>query len=142
GFLTLSEEQLAKRLRELGHRYPETRARYIVEARRWKVYIRDILKSLRGNVLREWFVKNVKGIGYKEASHFLRNMGYLDFAILDFHIIRVLESYGLIDKVKSLGKKKYLEIEEVLRDVGKRAGLTLGGLDLYLWYMETGKVLK
>ncbi|GAJ17855.1 unnamed protein product, partial [marine sediment metagenome] len=30
--------------------------------------------------LREWVVKNFKGLGYKEASHFLRNIGYKNFA--------------------------------------------------------------
>ena len=36
GFLTLSEEDLAKKLSALGHRFPNTRAKYIFEAREYK----------------------------------------------------------------------------------------------------------
>jgi len=38
--------------------------------------------------------------------------------------------------------EKYLEIENLLREIAKETNLHLGELDLYLWYMETGKVLK
>lgn len=143
GFLTLSESLLAEKLRELGHRYPEARARYIVEARRYKDSLKDIIKSFHGqNALREWLAENVKGIGYKEASHFLRNIGYTDFAILDFHIINLLARYDLIKRSKTLTIRRYLEIENLLREIASRSNLNLGELDLYLWYLETGKVLK
>ena len=142
GFLSLSEEALGKRLKELGHRYPNTRAHYICENRKLKNSLKNILKSLKGEELREWLVKNIKGFGYKEASHFLRNIGFEDFAIIDFHIIDLLVKNKIIKKPKTLGKKKYLEIEETLRKIAKKTKLTLGELDFYLWYMETGKVLK
>ena len=92
--------------------------------------------------LREWVVKNVKGIGYKEASHFLRNIGYKNLAIIDFHIVDLLVKYDLIEKPKSMTKKKYLEIENVLKQLGRELHLDMAKLDLYLWYKETGKVLK
>lgn len=134
GFLTLSEPQLAKKLRQLGHRYPEIRAKYIVEARKHK----DSLK----NKPREWLIDNIKGIGYKESSHFLRNIGYHNHAIVDFHIIDLLIRYNLIEKPKTLTKKKYLEIEELLKKIAKETNLNLAQLDMYLWYIETGKILK
>ena len=87
-------------------------------------------------------IRNVKGIGPKEASHFLRNIGYSGFAILDFHIINILARYGLIEKPKTLTKRRYLEIEELLRSIAAKTDLSLAELDLYLWYMETGKILK
>lgn len=133
GFLTLSEEQLAKRLKELGHRFPNTRAKYIVEARKK-------INELKLN--RDWLVKNIKGIGMKEASHFLRNIGFNDYAIIDFHIIDILARNGLIEKPKTLTRKRYIEIENVLRKLAKKLNLTLAELDLYLWYLETGKILK
>ena len=43
---------------------------------------------------------------------------------------------------KWVAKKKYLEIEEILKEIGKQLNLSLAELDLYLWYMETGKILK
>jgi N-glycosylase/DNA lyase len=143
GFLTLSESELTRKLQEMGHRYPKARAKYIVEARRYKDSIKDIVESSNHkNQLREWLAKNIKGIGYKLASHFLRNIGYNDFAILDFHIIDILVRYRIIERPKTLTPKKYLEIEKVMKDIAKKAGINLAELDLYLWYMETGKILK
>jgi len=143
GFLILSEYELARKLRELGHRYPNNRARYIVEARKYKDSIKDVVQSFNDEQkLREWLVKNIKGIRYKEASHFLRNIGYLNFAIIDFHIVDLLVKNGLIKKPKTLTKKRYLEIEEILKNIATELDITLGELDLYLWYMETGEVLK
>src|SRR5512141_2374129 len=46
--------------------------------------------------LREWLVHNVNGLGWKEASHFLRNIGHRDLAILDRHILRNLRRHGVI----------------------------------------------
>ncbi|MFX1600424.1 MAG: N-glycosylase, partial [Promethearchaeota archaeon] len=81
-------------------------------------------------------------IGYKEASHFLRNIGYSNYAIIDFHIIDLLVQYNLIEKPKTLTKTKYLKIEQVLKGIANKLNLNLAELDLYLWYLETGKILK
>ncbi len=143
GFLTASESDLAKKLRELGHRYPNVRAKYIVAARKYKNSIKDFLRAFDdGSNLREWLAKNIKGIGHKEASHFLRNIGYTDFAIIDFHIIDILVRYGIIVEPKTLTKRRYLKIENSLKEIARKSGINLAQLDLYLWYMETGKVLK
>ena len=142
GFLSLPERELSMRLKKLGHRYPEARASYIVNARRYKDSIKEILLSKGRDGKREWLVENIKGIGYKEASHFLRNIGMLDYAIIDFHIIDLLEKEGLIERPKSLTKKRYLLIESILREIADQLSISLGELDLYLWYIETGKVLK
>ena len=143
GFLNLSEEELVNKFKEFGYRFPNRRANYIVEARN---YISELESIINSNVdeikLREWIVKNVKGLGYKEASHFLRNIGYKNLAIIDFHIVDLLGKYDLIEKPKSMTKKKYLEIENVLKQIGREVHLDMAKLDLYLWYQETGKVLK
>lgn len=143
GFITLTESQLAKKLRGFGHRYPEARAKYIVEARKHQSSLKDVIGSFKNETdLREWVVKNVKGVGYKEASHFLRNIGFDNLAIIDFHIIDILEKYGLIERPKTLTRKKYLEIEKLLKKIASKLDLNLAELDLYLWYAETGKLLK
>ena len=143
GFLTLPQHDLEEKLRELGHRYPKTRAKYIVEARKYAKNIKSVISSFRNEAsLREWLVKNIKGLGYKEASHFLRNIGYKNLAIIDFHIIDILAKYGIIQKQKTLTPRKYLQIEETLRTIAKETNLTLAELDLYLWYLETQKILK
>jgi N-glycosylase/DNA lyase len=143
GFSKLSREKLAKKLKELGHRYPNTRAEYISEARQHRGSLKEKISSFEHErELREWLVKNVKGLGYKEASHFLRNIGFENLAIIDFHIIDILERHDLIRRPKTLTKGKYLEIEDLLRIIAKKLGMNLAELDLYLWYAETGKVLK
>jgi len=143
GFLTLSENELVEKLRELGHRYPKSRAKYIVKARKMVFQLENVLhSSLSERALRDWLVKNVVGLGYKEASHFLRNIGFMNLAIIDIHVIDILSRYGVIRKPRALTKRKYMKIEEVLNKIAEKIGLSLGVLDLYLWYMETGKVLK
>lgn len=143
GFLDLTELDLSKKFKELGYRFPNIRSKFIVEARTQKPKLKEILKDFEiGNELRDWIVKNVKGIGYKEGSHFLRNIGFKNYAIVDFHIVDLLTKYNIIEKPKTMTKKKYLEIEEMLKEIGKQLNLSLAELDLYLWYMETGKILK
>ena len=131
GFKNFSEKKLAEELKSVGYRFYNRRAAFIVAARKHKLILD-----------RDWLVKNVKGLGMKEASHFLRNIGFDDYAIIDFHIVDLLVKHNLIEKPKTLTKKKYLEIEQVLKKLATKTNLTLAELDLYLWYMETGKVLK
>ena len=145
GFLTLPEIDLAKKLSELGHRFPNARAKYILLAREKINNLKKILSGDESDLKkREEIVKNIKGLGMKEASHFLRNIGYKNLAIIDFHIIDLLVKNNLIvkSKSKSLNVKKYLEIENLLKQIAEKTNLTLGELDLYLWYQETGKILK
>jgi N-glycosylase/DNA lyase len=141
---TLTKEELADKLAKLGHRYPRKRAEFIVEARKLIPILKDIISSFRDErLLREWLVKNVKGLGYKEASHFLRNIGFKNVSIIDFHILDLLVRYGILEgKPRNLNRAKYLMIESILEEISRRTGMALGELDLYLWYIETGKVLK
>ena len=143
GFLKYSEERLRTKFKECGYRFPNIRAKYIVEARK---HILDINKKVNSSMdelmIREWLEKTIKGLGYKEASHFLRNIGFKNLAIIDFHIINLLEKFGIIQKPKTLTKREYIEIEQVLKKIGERVNLDLDELDLYLWYMETEEVLK
>ncbi|MCC7570105.1 N-glycosylase/DNA lyase [Candidatus Micrarchaeota archaeon] len=142
GFVCLPQAELSERFKELGYRFPNIRSQYICANRNKIDELYSNLKKLNDKEMREWIVENIKGIGYKEASHFLRNIGYLDYAIIDFHIVDILVKNKMIEKPKNLNKKKYLEIEDVLRKLAKATGLNLAELDLYLWYMETGKILK
>jgi N-glycosylase/DNA lyase len=143
GFCNLSEEALVAKLRQHGHRFPEARAKYIIEARKHIGSLKTMIEQHDDErQLREWFVRNVKGIGIKTASQFLRNIGYENLAIVDFHIIDVLMRYGIIERPKALTTKKYLEIENTLKQLAKKLDMNLAELDLYLWYMETGKILK
>ncbi|MDH5686092.1 MAG: N-glycosylase/DNA lyase [Hadesarchaea archaeon] len=143
GFLTLPLEELRHKLRAAGHRFSNTRAHFIFEARRFR-NIKNIIERFKdARQARGWLVENVRGLGYKESSHFLRNVGFDELAILDRHVLSVLHEYGLIDEVpRSLTRGRYMDIEEKLVGLAEKLGLTLGELDLYLWYLKTGKVLK
>ncbi len=131
-------------------RFGDSKARYIVEARDLftkdgRLYLKSHLSSFTNRFeLREWMVENVKGLGYKEASHFLRNVGLgEEFAILDRHILRNLKRLEVISEVPvSITKKRYLEIEEKLRRFSREIGIPLADLDLLFWSRETGWIFK
>ncbi|MDO8467493.1 MAG: N-glycosylase/DNA lyase [Nanoarchaeota archaeon] len=145
GFLNWPEGKLAETLQDLGHRFPNARAKFIIEARPYKDNIKETITSFPTEIeMRDWIVKNIKGLGMKESSHFLRNIGFKNFAIIDFHIVDLLARHALIEqpKSRSLTPKKYLEIENVLRELANKTNSNLGELDLYLWYEETGTILK
>jgi N-glycosylase/DNA lyase len=142
-FLNLSEESLVNKFKEYGYRFPNVRANYIINARSCLEQLSEILFSSEDRLtLRHNLVKTIKGLGYKESSHFLRNIGFTNYAIIDFHIVDLLQKYKLIEKPKTMTKRKYHEIEEVLMNLGEDLNLNMAELDLYLWYLETGKVLK
>jgi len=153
-------------------RFKNNKARRIVEARNRFIGARE--KGLRELLLdagrtgetggdgagtrsvramREWLVANVIGFGYKEASHFLRNVGFCgalaganrprEVAILDRHVLKNLRALGLIGPVpESLSPKRYLEIEEVMNGYAGKIGIPLDHLDFVLWYRETGEIFK
>ena len=134
----------------IGARFIHKKSAYIVEAR--EKFLGDDsvpLRSTLGTIdddqeARDWLVENVKGIGYKEASHFLRNIGFAqDFAILDRHILRNLNSLGVIEETPdSLSRRMYLDIEKRMREFSNAVHIPMSHLDLLLWCKETGEILK
>ena len=108
----------------------------------WKKIFEN-LKEGNNEKLREWLIKNIKGHGLKEGSHFLRNIGRENLAILDRHILRCLTNLNVIDEIpKSLSKKKYFEIENKFKEYSNKIGIKMDELDLLFWGMATGKVFK
>jgi N-glycosylase/DNA lyase len=143
GFNTLPRAELASVLKALGHRFPNTRAAFIAENQRLRTDLQLTMSCFRSvTEAREWLVENVKGFGYKEASHFLRNTGHMDVAIIDRHILKFLVKEGYIEEPRTLTRSRYLSLERLLRGIAVELGISLSELDLYLWYMMTGKVLK
>ena len=128
------------------------KARYLVAAReqfqdvRGRIRIRERLLPLLQDPAdaRRWLVRRIPGMGYKEASHFLRNIGFGDtLAILDRHILRYLVQYGVIPALpRSLTPRRYEAIEHEMRAFAARLGLPLAHLDLLLWSLATGEVFK
>jgi len=133
------------------HRYPNARSRYIAASRDFlsghcNMNLRNKLRSFSCSFeRRDWLVreKGIKGLGYKEASHFLRNIGFTGYAILDKHVLRCMYELKLIEEPEPPGaRSKYLRVEEKLKELAKIAKIDFDEMDLVLWSMKTGEILK
>jgi len=131
-------------------RFKNKKAEYIVRARKLftnsgRVFTKPVLSRFTDvRECREWLVQNIKGIGYKEASHFLRNIGFGEkIAILDRHILRNLNQLGIIEEIpKSISRAKYMQIEKNMMEFAKQINIPLSHLDLLFWYKGTGEIFK
>ncbi len=133
------------------YRFWKVRPAYIIHTRDYLMRefgfrIKDKIDRLTGfHERRDFFAANpgIKGIGYKEASHFLRNIGFRGYAILDKHIVNMLFELGILpDNKRPANKKQYIAIEERLRGFSNEIGIGMDELDLALWSYKTGAVLK
>ncbi len=133
------------------HRYPNARASYIVASREFLqehcgLRLREKLEGFDDDAARrDWLVKEkrIKGLGYKEASHYLRNIGYRGYAILDKHVLRSLAELKIIDDPQPPNTRaKYLATEEKLKNLATQTEIDFDELDLVLWSMKTGEILK
>jgi N-glycosylase/DNA lyase len=133
-----------------GVRFHNNKGRYIAEARgllSWKgrLGIRGAIESLGSPAeARDWLASNVKGMGLKEASHFLRNIGLGNsLAILDRHVLRNMAALGYIPSVpKALTRKRYLELERAFMKMARDLRIPPAHLDMLLWYREAGEIFK
>lgn len=131
-------------------RFKNNKARYIIYARdlfsrNGDVRVREAIESrVDAEARREWLARNVRGMGYKEASHFLRNIGLgAELAILDRHILKNLVRFGVIDEIPpSMSAARYVLIEGSMREFSRALRIPLSHLDFVLWYRETGMVFK
>jgi len=133
------------------YRYPNLRSYHIVYTREYLKHdhnflIREVLNSFEDKMeLRRYLAlnKNIMGIGFKEASHFLRNVGFSGFAILDKHIVSIMFLLNLISKdVIPSTQKSYLDMEAILKKFSEDINISLDELDLLLWSQKTGEILK
>lgn len=133
------------------HRFWRVRAQYIFHTREYlkenfNFRIKEKIYSFKDrNLLRDFFASNkdIKGLGYKEASHFLRNIGFKGYAIIDKHILNCLYEFRQINKPeRPKNKKQYIEIENIIRSFSESVGIDMDEMDLLLWSRKTGKILK
>ena len=85
---------------------------------------------------RKWLVNNAPGLGPKQASMFLRNVGLsYDLAILDRHVLEYMELLGLSSvhsrSVQSISG--YIDTEVVLRAHARESDCPVGILDWAIW---------
>ncbi len=147
-----NREDMTLALRNAGaHRFPVERPAYIVVTRS---YLRQHCNLALGRKLRsfadpverrDWLAqeKQIKGLRYKEASHFLRNIGLPGYAILDKHVMSCLKDLGVVDTPRPPATRaRYLETEDKLKAFARDIRIDFDELDLVLWSMKTGEVLK
>ena len=149
--LKVSMEEMKESLEGI-YRFKTLRPQYIIHTRNYLQKEHDFrLKKVIENMkrdpqqLRDFFADNegVKGLGYKEASHFLRNIGFSGYAILDKHVLLSLLDFKVIDLVKlPLNSQTYKETEKKMILFSNEIGIPMDELDLLLWSNKTGKILK
>jgi N-glycosylase/DNA lyase len=128
-------------------RFHRTKAKHLIAFKEQFADVEPFLVPARGDgssiAAREWLVKNVKGVGWKEASHLLRNIGHRDLAILDRHILKNLVRAGAMSSLpKTLTPKRYAAIEGKFLKFADDISIPMDELDLLFWSMETGQILK
>ncbi len=143
-FTTLDPELLLYQ-KDYYIRFHKSKARWITEMKsNYPAILAITVSTLTAIEKREWFVKNVKGLSYKEATHFLRNIGKNEgLAILDRHILKNLHYYRVVPSIpKTLTKKVYLSIEKKFQRFASDIGISIDELDLLFWSNEAGEILK
>lgn len=145
-------KELQKRAQASRVRFWRVRPSYIVQTRdrlreRCGLSMQSLIESFESpEALRDFFAsdKGIKGLGYKEASHFLRNIGFNGYAILDKHILNSLRELGVIGKRTQppTTRARYLAIEKKLARFSREIGIDMDHLDLLLWSRKTGEILK
>lgn len=126
-------------------RFHKTKSKRLLKVKEeFPIILNALLNGSSPTELREWLINHVRGLGYKEATHFLRNIGKNGgLTILDRHILRNLKRYGAIRSVpKSLSRKQYFSIEKRFIKFSQNIGIPVDELDLLFWSMETGEIRK
>ena len=131
-------------------RFYKNKTKYLIEANKNFNAIKQLINSNKPpKEVRELLIRNnskyrVKGLGMKEASHFLRNIGKSNnqLAILDRHILRKLQELKIITQIPQLNNKNYLLIEEKMKKFADNIGIPLDDLDLLFWKIESGRIFK
>jgi len=122
-------------------RFHITKAKRIIAARKNIIDISRL--SADGQKARAFLVENVNGLGMKEASHFLRNIGYKDIAIIDGHILNSMQEFGIIrGNKRPKNCREYLALEKKFFKFANNIGIASEELDLLLWSRKTGKIIK
>lgn len=144
-FSTTVDPELLLYQKDYYIRFHKSKAQWILEMKsNYEQIFATTISRLSAAEKRDWFVKNVRGLSYKEATHFLRNIGKNDgLTILDRHILKNLLYYRVITSIpKALTKKNYLQIEKKFQLFAKEVAISVDELDLLFWSNEVGEILK
>ena len=95
-----------------------------------------LLAAASAKEAREALIQRIWGFGPKQASLFLRRVGYCaDLAVLDVHVLDYLQlARGLTFTPNRLGRlSSYEKIEDTFREIAAEFGHSLGCVDLATW---------
>lgn len=147
--------QITKILERNGVRYEQNKAEYILKNRESlsqptlnnptnELKLEEKLDKENLDKTRKWLAENISGLGWKGASHFLRNIGYGNsFAIISTHIVSQMQELDVFETAEPpKNRDEYLEKEKNLKEFSEEIGIDVKALDLVLWSMKTGEVFK
>jgi len=125
-------------------RFHNNKTSHLQEANKNWPKIKNNLDHTNKQELRNWLADNIKGLGMKEASHFLRNIGKSNnqVAILDRHILKNLHNLKLLKQPRITSNKHYLKTENTFIALANYLKIPADHLDLLFWSNETGEVFK
>jgi N-glycosylase/DNA lyase len=122
----------------IGYRFPKMRARQISLC--WFPFFQikdDYQEYARSfgseEAARDHITETFPGIGLKQASMFLRNIGASkNLSVIDIHVLYYLR-YCHRWEVEQLTPKRYHQAEDILREDAFRYGLDLNAFDIVVW---------
>lgn len=135
---TEMQQKIAITLKKRGYRFYETKSNTMINAAN---YFEEIVKTADNfrdadhADLRRSLIKNVKGIGNKISSHWLRNIGF-QLPIIDIHVRRVLSCAGLIDDKytkNQISDSEYWFLEKKIIEISDQMNINVAKLDFVLW---------
>lgn len=122
-----------------SYRFPKLRAKQLAQAKSAiarvplasRLACSDSPKRLRRSLVEE-----IPGLGPKQASMFLRNIGNsYDLAILDIHVLRFLDMQGFLstERARIHTVRDYEATEQIVVNYAYSIGSPVGYLDLAIW---------
>ena len=125
-------------------RFHNQKAKRIQDAASYYPKIQEILDSESApKEKRMKIYQSVNGFGMKEASHFMRNIGYEGLSILDRHILRNLVKLGVFADLPNISTvKNYLSAELAFLSFADEVAIPIDELDLLFWSFENGDIIK
>ena len=122
------------------YRFPNIRAKNIIKSSVNLSSTTSLVKLLKNsdseNGVRNFLVENISGMAHKEASHFLRDVGFSNsLAIIDTHILNFLKELTIIPtNTKISNVRNYFELETIMQNLANHYDLKLSILDNAIWH--------
>jgi N-glycosylase/DNA lyase len=123
------------------YRFPELRSRHLaathtIVTKEYGSLVKLLASFDNASEARSWLIKHVPGLGPKQSSMFLRNIGAsYELAILDRHVLNYMSALGIYsgDKPYISSINTYRQCEVLLRGHADDLECSVGLLDWAIW---------